>query len=62
MWEDLGAAGMLKEAWEPPPAAGDELPPGDANAGQPFSKPKRETEMVGDRVRPVLNTDKTLCV
>jgi hypothetical protein len=50
MWEDLAAAGMLKDAWEPPPDNGAEDEPPDT-AGQPFSKPARNKEMVGDRVR-----------
>lgn len=44
---------MLKEAWEPPAEPSDDKTVGPATAGQPFSKPKRDNQMVGDRVRNV---------
>ena len=52
MWEDLSAAGMLKEPWQAKgdgdaaAAAADEL-----NSKQQAAKPKRATGMVGERVR-----------
>ena len=55
MWEDLSAAGMLKEAWEPPPDHDEDVKPTSADAAQPFSKPARNKEMVGDRVRTPLS-------
>ena len=49
MWEDLSAAGMLKQPWQPPDSKEDTTQ--DVNDKQSAAKPKRSGEMVGDRVR-----------
>lgn len=53
MWQDLQAAGMLKEAWTAPNDSEDSAKEiADKGKGMPVGKPARDKAMVSDRVRP----------